>query len=432
MLTSTPTIARRVSLPATIRSRPQRAVRRIARRIPVITACGMIAPQSANVEEFWKMVRAGASAITSIRRFDASQLACTIGGEVPEFDLGFIHPSFKPRRMARHTLLLLEAARQVRHLCPKLPPSRMAIRVGLATSCLDMICESGVARERGGLDAVSKFMITQSPPHAAVGTLTHFLGLSCDVQTISNACAAGLDAIGAAASMIRNDEADCVITGGSDSALGVSPLAEFIASGLASLRNNVPSLASRPFDTFADSGVLSEGGVVLIVEERSAALARGMPILAEIVGHTVRNDPDRTRPGSGYAPCMQAALELAKMDTWQIDTISAWAPGHPVLDRAEADAIREVFQEQTLGIPITSIKGVVGNPLAAAGPMQVVAAIKAMQEGIVPPIANHEIPLAGCELDYVTGRPRHSHPEVTLINAHGVGGGNSTLLLRRC
>jgi 3-oxoacyl-[acyl-carrier-protein] synthase II len=396
---------------------------------PVITAVGIVGPMALDAHQFWDLIRSGKSAIRKIKRFDPSATGCHIGGEVPDFDLDFIPAQFKPKRQARHTHLLLKAAEQLRKAIPA--DGDFNLRVGLATSDLAMIAESGVRRAKGGLKGACPVVMSQCSPHAAAGALAMFLGCRGEVNTVSTSCAAGMDAIGLAAREITNGTADLVIAGGADSPIGLSPLAELVRSGLSSQRFRFPERSSRPFDAFADSGIISEAAGLLVIEDATRALESGRQPLCEIIGYANVNDSDPGIPGSGYPAAMVRAIDSAGLDREEIDAIFAWGPGHPVLDRAEAEALEEVFGKKLYEIPVTSIKGVIGNPLAGAGPLQVTAAAFSLIEGIVPPTANHEVPLPGIHLDVVTGEPLRSRPKLVLLNAHGMGGANCSLVLKR-
>jgi len=397
-------------------------------RIPVITAMGVASPGALDAEAMWLNIRSGKTVVATNKRVDTSESGCSIGGEVPSFDLSFIPADLKPKRMARHTQLLLWAARQIKEEVEKLTV-KPSIKVGLGTSCLSMISESGVMRAKGGAPSASRYMISQCPPQAAAGALAQYLKTDANVLAVSTACAAGIDSIGLAAEDIVTGKADVIVAGGTDSSIGVAPLAEFVNSGLSSLRNNDPERASRPFDVFADSGVCGEGAGVFLVEEKEAALARGATILAEIAGYGSCIDPDKTVPGSGWPECIRLALASAGMTPDMIDSISAWGPGHPVLDRVEAQVLTDLLGTSAGHVPIYSIKGVIGNPMAAGGPLQVAAAILSMRDGIVPPTANLDVPIPEAALDLVRGKERYCLPENVLLNSHGVAGANATLIL---
>ena len=395
----------------------------------VITNYSIVAPKAMDVDAFWDLIEKGVSPINRIKRFDASSLGCTIGGEVEPFDLGFLPAGMKPKRIARHTLLLMRAAEALASSVPS--TGNFGLCLGVATSDSAMIAQSGFQRALKGAKAANPHCVNQTPPHAAVGTVGRFLGAKEEIHTISTACAAGLDSIGLAARNISTGRSKCIVAGGGDAALDMTPLAEFFRAGLASSRNEYPSLASRPFDAFADSGVLSETAALVLLEEKNAALDRAAEILGEVVGYGSRCDSDPTLPGSGYASCMQEALDSAGFEPEDIDYISAWGPGHPVLDRAEAVAIREVFSDYADEIPVSSIKGTLGNPLAGAGPAQVIAALMGLSKGVIPHTTNLEIPLAGARLNFVMKRPLKYDYENVLINAHGIGGSNASLIIKR-
>jgi 3-oxoacyl-[acyl-carrier-protein] synthase II len=397
-------------------------------RVAVITAMGLAAPGALQPESFWEIIRTGRTVIGKISRLDTSESGCSFGGEVPPFDLSLLPPELRPKRVARHTQLLLWAARQIKDEVKQLG-QRPSIRLGVATSCTSMISESGIARSKKGGSAASPYAASQSPPHAAAGAVARYLESSGDVLTVSTACAAGLEAIGLAARDIATGATDQAIAGGADCAIGLTPLAEFVRSGFSSIRNSCPEKASRPFDVFADSGVCAEGAGLFLIEEKQSALNRGAPILAEIAGYGSHLDTDNDVPGSGWSTSIQKALDNAGWSPATIDSISAWGPGHPVIDRIEAQILVEMLGRQAAHVPVYSIKGAIGNPLAAAGPLQVAAAIFSFRDGVVPPTANLDVPIPEA-LDFVRGTARYSFPETALLNAHGIGGANVTLLLR--
>ena len=397
-------------------------------RVAVITAMGLAAPGALEPESFWEIIRTGRTVIGKIRRLDTSESGCSFGGEVPPFDLSLLPPELRLKRVARHTQLLLWAARQIKDEVKQLG-QRPSIRLGVATSCTSMISESGIARSQKGGSAASPYAASQSPPHAAAGAIARYLESSGDVLTVSTACAAGLEAIGLAARDIATGATDQAIAGGADCAIGLTPLAEFVRSGFSSIRNSCPEKASRPFDVFADSGVCAEGAGLFLIEEKQSALKRGAPILAEIAGYGSHLDTEKDVPGSGWSTSIQKALDNAGWSPATIDSISAWGPGHPVIDRIEAQILVETLGRQAAHVPVYSIKGAIGNPLAAAGPLQVAAAIFSFRDGVVPPTANLDVPIPEA-LDFVRETARYSFPETALLNAHGIGGANVTLLLR--
>jgi len=169
----------------------------------------------------------------------------------------------------------------------------------------------------------------------------------------------------------------------------------------------------------------------VFLENYESAMARGATIYMEILGYSSHADSGNDQPLSGMVSSMELALANANKRPADIDYICAHGPGHPDIDRAETEMVKSVFGSVAYRVPVTSVKGNVGNPLAAAGPMQLVSCALSLQTGIIPPIANHVNPAPGCDLDYVAGTYRTTYPRTVLINAHGLGGGNTSMVVQR-
>ncbi len=403
----------------------------------VMTGIGIVAPNAIGHAAFWHSILRGESGVRLITLFDASQYRSRIAGEVKNFDLlNFMQPKSKVRRMARQTQLALAAAAlaekdsglQRADLGREGP---IPVYLGVSSSAIEVI-EEGVERmATHGPTRVATHIVEASSPQQAATSLSLEFEFPTTAHTVSSACAAGLEAVGTAAEVIRGGRADIVITGGADAPITKLAFACFDRSGLASCRNDDPEHASRPFDRDCDSGVISEGAVVFVLENCEHALARGARVYLEITGYGSSMDPDGLAPMSGLAPAIQMALANANRRPQDIDYISAHGPGHPVMDRAETDVIKRVFGDHAYRRPVTSVKGNVGNPLAAGGPMQLVASGLSMCAGLIPPIANHEHAAAGCDLDYVAGGAREFPARRILINSHGLGGGNGSMVVEK-
>jgi 3-oxoacyl-[acyl-carrier-protein] synthase II len=240
-----------------------------------------------------------------------------------------------------------------------------------------------------------------------------------------------LDAIALATTLIQSGEAELAIAGGADAPITKHTFAAFTASGLSSCRNDDPEKASRPFDLDRDSGVISEGAGMFVLENLERAQARGARIYLEICGYARQRDLGPDTPGSGLVETMRLALANASRTTNDVDYVSAYGPGHPVLDAAEVCYIKEVFGKRAYLIPISSIKGVTGNPLAAGGPMQIAACALSFRDQMVSPTANYETPDPDCDLDFVTNRPRRQRLDCILMNVRGLGGSTSSLVVER-
>jgi 3-oxoacyl-[acyl-carrier-protein] synthase II len=402
----------------------------------VITGIGVVAPNGIGHHAFWNGILRRESAIRRITHFDASQLKTQIAGEVPDFVAESYLDGVKIKRAARHTQFALVASQlalEDARLHPQACQRDFAVPVvlGVSTSAFDVIQRGTQSIPRRGPDGASGFLITESLPQAATSAVCKLLGVDTAGSTISSACPSALDAVANAYFQLRDGIAEFAICGGTDSPLTLVPFANFANAGLSSMRNDEPEKASRPFDRERDSGVISEGAGVLVLETLGHALARGARPYAEITGYASCMDPEPAVHGSGLAESMRLAVANAGRRTSAVDYISAHGPGHPVLDRVETEMIKRTFGSRAYRLPVSSIKGAIGNPLAAAGPLQVIATARCLHEGIIPPTANLELPDPECDLDYVASGSRHARVNCALVNSHGVGGGNSSLVVER-
>jgi len=402
----------------------------------VITGMGVLAPNGIGLEAFWSSLVAGKSGIGPITRFDASTFKSRIAGEVKNFEpLDYIDAKFKPRRMARHTQFAF-AAMKMGLADAAFDPSKqpvdhpIPVMLGVSTTAMEILEDCFADLHRGGPRAVNAGVV-DCQPQAATQVLTMALGISARATTISSACPSGLDAIASAAAMIRQGEADIAVAGGTDATITPLSMASFATAGLASTRNLEPERASRPFDRLRDSGVISEGAGIVILENYETAMARGVSPYLEIVGYGTQGDDYQHGELFGLGQTMRSALGSAGKTTDDIDYICAYGPGHPALDIVETDMIKRVFGRRAYNIPISSIKGVTGNPLSAAGPLQVITCGLCFKHGVIPPTANYEVPDPRCDLDYVPGRFRTRKINTALINVRGLGGGNSSLIVER-
>ena len=282
-----------------------------------------------------------------------------------------------------------------------------------------------------GPNRVAPTTSVASMPQAPANVVADRIGACANAATVTSACPSGLDGVADAAAMIRLGEAEIAIAGGTDAPITPLVMASFIASGLSSCRNGEPETASRPFDLCRDSGVISEGAAIFILENLERATARGARIYLEICGYGKRRDRDATRAGSGLEDSMTLALANAGAEAAEIDYISAYGPGHPILDAVEVDAIRKVFGDYAYSVPVSSIKGVTGNPLAAAGPFQLASCALSIRDQVIAPTANYEVEDPDCDLDFVPNRARKTKVDCALINVRGLGGSASTMIVNR-
>ena len=409
---------------------------KIKRNRVVVTGMGILAPNGIGLEAFWESLVAGRSGVGTITRFDPSAFKSRIAGEVKDFEpLDYIDPKFKPKRMARHTQFAFAAMKMAladANFEPSTHPvdHPIPVMLGVSTTAMDILEDCWGDLARRGPRGVSAGVV-DCQPQAATQMLTIALGISARATTIASACPSGLDAIAAAAAMIRHGEADVAVAGGTDATITPLSMASFAAAGLSSTRNTDPERASRPFDLLRDSGVISEGAGMLILENYETAIARGASPCLEITGYGTQGDNYASDELFGLGQTMRAALESAGKSPEEIDYICAYGPGHPALDVVETDMIKRVFGRRAHSIPISSIKGVTGNALSAAGPHQIITCALCFKHGMIPPTANYEVSDPRCDLDYVPGRFRNRWINTALINVRGLGGGNSSMVVER-
>jgi len=403
----------------------------------VVTGMGILAPNGTGLKAFWRSLVAGESGIGPITLFDASAQRTRIAGEVKDFDpLDYMPPTWKPKRMARHTQLAYAATQMALRNANYDPASDHALDmlpvcIGVSTSALDVIEKGFHEMQDRGPRRVNSGVVSNCQPQAPAHLIAQKLGVKTQATTISSACPSGIDAIALAVDRIRRGEVEIALAGGADAPVTPLTMASFASAGLSSFANAEPKRASRPYDQASDSGVISEGAGVVVLESLEHALARDARIYLEITGYAAQMDDDPEDPFAGLEQTMRLAIANACRLPRQIDYICGYGPGHPALDLGEVKMIRRVFGEVAERVPISSIKGVTGNPLAAAGPFQLVTCALAFQHDVIPPTANHETPLPGCDLDFVPRKARKALLRCALINVRGLGGGNSSMLVER-
>jgi 3-oxoacyl-[acyl-carrier-protein] synthase II len=403
----------------------------------VVTGMGVIAPNGTGLNEFWRSLVAGESGIGPITLFDATGFKSRIAGEVKNFDpLDSMNPQWKPKRMGRHTQFAYAATQMAlrdANFDPRVDKltTVLPVCIGVSTSAFDVIENGFQELQERGATRVNAGMVRNCQPQAAALLIAQQLGVETQASTISSACNSGIDAVASAAAMISAGDAELAIAGGADAPVTPLAMASLTSAGLSSFANADPARASRPYDASSDSGVISEGCGVVILENLDHALARGARMYLEITGYAAQMDSDPDDPFDGLEATMRLAMANAGRDIREIDYICSYGPGHAVLDATEVKMIRRVFGPVSKQVPVSSIKGVTGNPLAAAGPMQIISCALAFQHDTIPPTANHEIPLPGCEWDFVSEKARKALLKCALINVRGLGGGNSSMVVEK-
>jgi len=415
-----------------------------SRRV-VVTGLGALTPLGNTVEEFWAGLQAGRSGVGPITRFDAEA----------KNDRGdFVYPTRIAAEVKGFDPLQWVDKKEVRRLDPYLmyaiACSAMAVEdAGLDTAKVNgdrfgVLIGSGI----GGIqtllanydslrdkcpDRVSPFMIPLMIVNMASGLVSMRFGAKGPNSSVITACATGNHAIGDASRIIKRGDADVMIAGGAEAIIIPLTIAGFCAMKAMSTRNAAPERASRPFDRDRDGFVCGEGGGILVLEALEHAVKRDARIHAEVVGYGMTGDAHHlTAPdpeGDGAARAMQGALR--GLDPTAVGYINAHGTSTPYNDKFETLAIKRVFGDHARRLAVSSTKSMTGHLLGAAGGIEAIATILALQNGVLPPTINYETPDPDCDLDYVPNQARKQDVDLALSNAFGFGGTNATLAFRK-
>lgn len=404
----------------------------------VITGMGPVSPIGIGNEAFHKAQLEGKSGIRRITRFDPSKLRCQIAGEVDVNPEDYIDKR-ELRRLDRFVQLALiagELALKDSGLdLEKEDKTRIGTLVGSGIGGMETWeAQSKVFLERGP-DRLSPFFIPMIIANMASGQLAMRYGFMGPSSTSVTACTTGADAIGNAFRVIQLGEAEVMVTGGTEAVVTAMAMGGFDVMRALSTRNDEPEKASRPFTASRDGFVLSEGAAILVLEDYEHAKARGARIYAELVGfgrsadayHITEPHPE----GLGASLAMRAAIRDAQISLEQVGHINAHATSTPVGDKAETNAIKQLFGERAYQIPITATKSMTGHLLGAAGAIEAIASIQALYHGVLPPTINLTDPDPELDLDYIPNTPREQKVDYVLSNSFAFGGMNASLLFKR-
>lgn len=402
----------------------------------VVTGMGCVTPLGLDLDSTWAAVLAGTSGVAPIWGFDATDHDVKIAAEIPTFDPTKIMNAKEARRIDRFIQLGMYAAREAwEHAGVALTPEN-AERVGvIAGSGVGGIGSLGAGFKSlfdKGPDRVTPFLIVQMLIDLLPGQVSMDLGLKGPNFSVVSACATSGHSVGEAAEMIRRGDADVMIAGGADA--GVVPLgiAAFNNMRALSTRNDEPSRASRPFDRDRDGFVMAESGGMVVLEDLEHAQERGATIHAELVGYGLSADAHHvsapSEDGEGAARAMRMAFKKARLSPEDVGYVNAHATSTPLGDRSETNAIKSVFGQAAYSVAVSSTKSMTGHLMGAAGVIEAIFCIKAMQDGKLPPTINLDNPDPACDLDYIPNHARKRQVEVTMSNSFGFGGHNSSLI----
>jgi 3-oxoacyl-[acyl-carrier-protein] synthase II len=407
------------------------------RRRVVITGLGTYNPLGNDPDTTWERVIDAKSGISTISELEEAGLKTQFGGAVKEFDAVALFGRKDARRMDRVTQLALAASVQAIEDANLELSEEIRDNTGVVLGCgignIGTTIEGVNVYNEQGPRRLSPFFIPMMLSDSPGATVSIYQGLRGPNITIATACAAGNNSIGEAAKMIQRGAADVMLAGGAEAPLWPVVIAGFNATGALSTRNDEPAAASRPFDANRDGFVASEGAAVLVLEEESHAQARGTQIYAEFLGYGTSADAYHVsapiEDGSGAIKAIEAALIDAGLLPTEIDYINAHGTGTVLNDKMETQAIKRVFGEHAYDIPVSSTKSMHGHLLGAAGGLEALIGIKALQNQFMPPTINFDSPDPECDLDYVTNQGRKARLNTFLSNGFGLGGHNATIII---
>ena len=411
----------------------------MSQRRVVVTGVGLVSSVGIGTQPTWEGLCAGRTGIGAITRFEASEFASRIAGEVKGFDpLDFIGKKdvkkmdiFIQYAVAASTFAIRDAA--LEGDVPLGPDVGVFIASGIGG--FSTIEREHRALLEGGPRKISPFFIPSSIINLAAGQVSIKFGAQGPNSATCTACSASAHALGDAMEIIKRGAADVMIAGGSEAAITPMGVGGFAAMRALSTRNDEPERASRPFDKDRDGFVIGEGAGVLILEELERAKRRGVPIYAELVGYGMSADAHHmTAPaedGNGAVRVMQAALDQAGVEPSEVEYVNAHGTSTPYNDKLETLAIKKCFGEHARKLAISSTKSMTGHLLGAAGGLEAGVTAMVLRDQVIPPTINLENPDVECDLDYVPNEKRQASVTYALSNSFGFGGTNASLLFKR-
>jgi 3-oxoacyl-[acyl-carrier-protein] synthase II len=410
----------------------------MSRRV-VITGMGAITPVGNDVAQTWESLKAGQSGIARITLFDPSDLATQFAGEVKNFNPAERFGHKEARRMDRVTQFAMEACSQAVTssglLENGIDRDRVGVVIGSGVGGVGTLLKQYDVLKSRGPRRVSPFLIPMMLPDTSAAQIAIEYGLRGPNMAIITACATGTNAIGEAFEMVARGAADAILAGGTEAGILPITIAGFNVMGALSVRNDDPAGACRPFDANRDGFVISEGAVVLVIESLEQAQARGATIHAEIVGYGTSVDANHMaaplETGNGARLAMQNALDRAGLAPQMVGYLNAHGTSTRLNDVAETRAIKTVLGEHAYDTAVSSSKSMTGHLLGGAGALEALICVNVLEDGIIPPTINYEVPDPDCDLDYVPNEARPANVQVAMSNSFGFGGHNACVILRR-
>lgn len=410
-------------------------LRDMKRRV-VVTGMGVITPLGGEIDQLWNGILEAQSGIKKLSLIEPSRFKVQLAGDIPDFDPGDYCDPKDRKRLDRFTQFAMYAGGKAIEDAGLDFDQEDRFRCGVILgSGIGGLAEIEIQVERllsKGPDRVSPLTIPKLMLNAAGGNLSIRYGLRGPNFTVATACASATNAMGDALKTIQYDDADIVVTGGTEAAITAMGLSAFQNMKALSGRNDEPHRASRPFDSDRDGFVLSEGAGILVFEELEHARARGARIYGEVFGYGASGDGGHiTQPdpeGTGAARAMQNALRDAKLDPTVMDYVNAHGTSTPLGDKAETQAMKTVFGSHAYEMAVSSTKGSLGHALGASGGIEMILTMLAIHHDTVPPTANLETPDESCDLDYTPLKPAERVIRTAMNNSFGFGGHNASIV----
>ncbi len=410
----------------------------MTKRRVVITGVGAISPLGNDVETLWDNIVAGNSGIDTITRVNKDDFPVHVAAEVKDFVAKDYMDRKEARRMDLFTQYAVAASKMAVEDANLDINEDIAERVGVWIGCgiggMDTYEEQLRRFIDKGYRRVSPFFVPMLIPDMAAGQVSIQLGAKGINSCTVTACASGTNSIGDAFKAVQRGDVDYIITGGTE-----APITNMAFAGFSSMKalsfNEDPKSASRPFDKNRDGFIMGEGAGILVLETLESALERDAKIYAEIVGYGATGDANHiTAPaegGEGGARAMQMAIDDAGIAPTAVDYINAHGTSTELNDKYETMAIKSIFGSHAYDLAVSSTKSMTGHLLGAAGGIEAVISVKALQESIIPATINYETPDEDCDLDYVPNEARKEDIQYVLSNSLGFGGHNATLAFKK-
>ncbi len=405
----------------------------------VVTGLGLVSPIGNSVDESWKALLAGTRGAAAITHFDASDHPTRFACEVKGLEVGDYVDRKSARRMDRCSHLVVAAARQAaadagvdvgEHA------ERVGVSIASAIGGVGSFEECIRTLDTRGAGRVNPFSIVQMLPNLPAAWVSIELGARGPLLSESAACAASNIAIGDAQDAIRLGRADVMLCGGAEAPITAAVMAGFGAMRALSTRNDDPARASRPFDAGRDGFVMAEGAAVIVLEELEHAVRRGARIRAEMIGYGISSDANHVSDidptGANPARALQMAFADADVEPEEVGYVNAHGTSTPLGDAGETRVLKLALgEENARRTPVSSTKGATGHTLGAAGAVEAVFTVLALEHGVLPPTINYDEADPECDLDYIANSPRHEQVEVAVSNSFGFGGHNTAVAFRR-